>query len=862
MLWCHRTERTESTAQSARGRESRTTSRGTARETARLDVSVISTDENQPVEGADIGIYGAENGKKTSLLGRSDANGAWHVSLAPGRYQLVASSRGYLASRKEVEVSGVANHATVVLRRGGISVHGKVADIGGGPIAGAILSARKPVGGELVGVTTAREDGGYQLALEPGSYQLRASYPGYASAERRIRLSTPHVEDFRLDPSSRIEGTVLSRGDKQPIANVIVRAEHERSSGMNAGAWSAFVAGRVGGDQTVSDEQGHFVFDGLSPGTHTLSAAGRGVGSRHPTTITIALGETRSNVIVYVAPAFSIRGKVVDASSGKGDAGLRVVADNQEGGLRFPATAPSDDNGLFEIAGVPPGRYLVYTLRDSAHLSPATANVTVDAHDVSGIVLDLAAGYRIRGRVQPDGSATVQLSGPPDVGMDEMMTALVAEQTISSQTDDSGAFELSGIPAGRWSITAERDRLSGAAEVEVSADVDDVVVRLSERARVCGRVIDTSGVPVPDAHVTAMPTRGLLSPSEGIARNIRHSMRMDGVDASDDGSFCIGDLDAGSYFLYAMDRVGFLIWGPRHVSHGNLVPLRLAEGEQRTGYLLQVAARNRQIRGRVVDDDGQPIADAYVSAVLTTHFTGDHSVFPDFDQFDSEQSVPTDADGRFVLPHLRPGKYDVTATGHRGEGSRTMAAVSDGAQVELELQGWGTIQGASESAIEPPCRAVLYRDGQPVGSVAGDGARCSFEFARARPGTYTVELLTASGSGTASTKVTAGQHAKVRVDVAGWAEIRGTVTDDNGDPVVGAPVLVVYDSLVPMNLAHELALGRFPRTDASGSFHLTRVRRGPLTVAILTPAGNRPLWGRRVEVDQPQLDLDTISTKP
>ncbi len=75
-------------------------------------------------------------------------------------------------------------------------------------------------------------------------------------------------------------------------------------------------------------------------------------------------------------------------------------------------------------------------------------------------------------------------------------------------------------------------------------------------------------------------------------------------------------------------------------------------------------------------------------------------------------------------------------------------------------------------------------------------------------------------------------------------------------------MLAFSDDLVPMNIAHELALGRFPRTDANGAFSLTRVRRGQVTVAILTPAGNRPLWGRRVAIDQPVVDLGDITATP
>ncbi len=194
---------------------------------------------------------------------------AWYRHSQPAPSATITESPGearhdrgnHLATPASTTASSAGEAATV--DPGGVPVHGRVNDIGGGPIAGALLVARA-LTGSPAGMATADENGRYQLQLEPGAYRLRASYPGYASAERKLRIAGSREENFRLDPSSRMEGRVVSQQTGKPVAGATVRIEHERVGGKGSGGWTAFVAGRVNGDYTVADAHGRFVFDGLS----------------------------------------------------------------------------------------------------------------------------------------------------------------------------------------------------------------------------------------------------------------------------------------------------------------------------------------------------------------------------------------------------------------------------------------------------------------------------------------------------------------------------------------------------------------------------------------------------------------------
>ena len=87
------------------------------------------------------------------------------------------------------------------------------------------------------------------------------------------------------------------------------------------------------------------------------------------------------------------------------------------------------------------------------------------------------------------------------------------------------------------------------------------------------------------------------------------------------------------------------------------------------------ASSSQEVTGRVVDNDGHPIAGVMVFASPTRGPTG---LVPDVDI--------TDADGRFDFADLAPGRYSFVALhGEHPPGSMEAVPVYSGATAELEI---------------------------------------------------------------------------------------------------------------------------------------------------------------------------------
>ena len=143
-------------------------------------------------------------------------------------------------------------------------------------------------------------------------------------------------------------------------------------------------------------------------------------------------------------------------------------------------------------------------------------------------------------------------------------------------------------------------------------------------ASVEGVVVNAvSGEPIPRVHVSL----NLYSGNEP---------RSYGALTTAEGKFSVTGLPAGHYGIGA-SRLGFIFDGRR----GSLV---LKEGDQKTDLALQLTPSG-SIAGTVVDADGQPVEDCGVTAESNRGGQGSQS----------------DAQGRFRIGGLAPGKYRITA---------------------------------------------------------------------------------------------------------------------------------------------------------------------------------------------------------
>lgn len=787
---------------------------------------------------------------------RTTADGSWVMPLVPpGRYALSAASPGLLpATRSDITLrAGQDNPGLdLVLRRGGHEVHGTVSDIGGGPVEDVLVKVVRTDEGSpfnfdraAMGVAT-DEDGRYALQLNDGRYSISTYHADYVEASKHVRVDGgPRLLDLTITPAATIEGRVLDRATGDPVADAIVTR-----TGESNGAFSVM---GLGDDQVRTDDEGRFRMRGLGSGVIRLHAVARGFATRQPVEVVLGVAEQVSGVELLVDRALTISGFVVArGDEERGLEGVLVGAYSFQPGRLFVASGPSASDGYFEIFGVAPGGYTVGAIGEDALPNIMGSSAQVDDQDVSDVLVVMDAGVHIRGRVSPAVPARVSVRVDAEgMSMSTMMQS-ISNAMVHASTDADGAFDLHPVAQGALTVVAEADDGSrGELSVDVGeTDLDGLVIELQPRASVRGRVLDASGRP--GAGLTVQ-FRTKERSSSGFSIDMNGSMAgMESATTDEDGNFVIKGLDAGEFDVSVSAARGpSLEWAQPEDPEQPSAPLAmtLEEGQQREGVTLEVEARDGVITGVVVGPEGQPVADAWVTALRdgsatawadqldASRRTGDETETERDDEADAEierwsQSlfaeppVLTDAAGRFEVRDLRAGTYGLRAEAH-GEGARGFVeAVALGSDVRIELKTLAGLEGAVRFRGKPVVEYTIEVEGPARRSQQVYDPAGRYAVARLDPGSY--DVIARCGDGTARGEVTIGEGpATLDLDIGGWSELRGRVVDAaTGDPIVGLTISVMGDGGPTAGSVMGMFTGMGDRTDEDGRFEVDEVPPG------------------------------------
>ena len=777
--------------------------------------------DGRGVAGAVVSLARAELGAELSsttvptVVVTADANGAWEAkNVRPGDFMIAATAKGMLPSAREKLTIASGEQRTgidIALAAGGTLVTGTVSDVGGGPIGGARVTAKRAAwslkaGAEFVTVTGA--DGTYELSLPDGSYRLNAEHDDYTRDGDRAEVAgKPITVDFTLIPGAVIQGQVIARDTRQPVPGAIVSAGGGRGGGGRRGFRDS---------SATTDDEGRFVMRGLASGSVTLTARGRGYASASPTAVQLGIGEQVEDVQVLVDGAFSIIGRVVKKGTEDGIAGARLGAFSMTGD-NAEALAPTDETGAFEIPGLRPGSLMLFAAAEGSMLEIGKSVEIVD-RDVTGVVVELATGVTISGRIEPPAVATVGLELEGEVGLANMFE-MIKTVMVKAESDASGAFTLTSVPPGKFKISAfTKDGSTGKLPVVIaSVDQTGLVVQLQKRASIAGRVIDTNGKPVAGQRVTA-------EPDEKKGMNFS-AMMMDrgNVESAADGTFKIVGLDPGKYEVGVRDFESMMRMKDKDRKR-NLV--ELAEGAEKTGVTITVEARDGVIRGVVIGADGKPTGDAWVTAYREREKTAGVPEEMEM-RFGRSQSEPalTGGDGKFVITKLRAGKYTLVAEGPRGSSRGKKRGVNAGETTQLQLASLGTLvvtvtqRGAPTTSYDLSCESPAHDVERHAASDDG-----SYKLENLPPGEY--ECKVSADSGTAEGKVTVPtSEAKLALSLSMFGSLTGTVVSVlTAKPIPDLDVIANTDNNPKGFL--EAMTGKGVKTDAQGKFVVERVPAG------------------------------------
>jgi hypothetical protein len=697
----------------------------------------------------------------------TDADGAWALEgLTRGKVELTASAPGYLPTRQAVALHQGQTIADIELRltAGGQPLSGVVSDIGGGPVEGVLVRAvRSGLSWSVGGVTD--DEGRYTVTVPDGIYDLDARHLDYASEQvRAIQVrGAPRTKDIELVPGATISGRVLRRGSGAPVAG----AEVGFSMHMLRGNRSSYGSGDPS-EFATTDTDGRFTLRRLAAAEYDLSARAPGLTTLASSTVALGIGEARSEIILLVDHAFDVRGRVVDkADPTKGIEGVTVIAaviGKFTGGMIIGE--PSDADGSFSLHGMTPRAYTLFA--QGPGVLSTMGSVQVEDADVEDAVVEVERATAISGRVEPAGVAHVRLELRQSSGGLEVMMQGTRISEAKTDSDAEGRFTIEHGATGDFLLVAERDDGAyGEAEVSISAEgADDLVVTLNPRATIRGHVVDTSGAPVPEVDVAYASTSSDPMRQPGPFRPLASTV------SDTEGAFEIVGMEPGSYWV--MPRGSNIV--AKFPKDDPGVRVEIAGNETIDDIRLVVAFPQGRIDGVVVDADGSPQADAWVSIY------GDEGV-----QLDRRRPKVSDVDGRFSFEHLPEGTFSVEARSARGDAATTAEAVALGGDLRLELEAFGTITGTVTAGGHPVTQMSVSLGGFSARAFASADGRFTLE--RLEPGKTRVVVVADEGSAQRSVEVASGETHDVTIELGEWGTVTGRAIDADGAAVEGLKVI-------------------------------------------------------------------------
>lgn len=131
--------------------------------------------------------------------------------------------------------------------------------------------------------------------------------------------------------------------------------------------------------------------------------------------------------------------------------------------------------------------------------------------------------------------------------------------SFTSSTDEAGRFSIGNLDAGTYSLRAERTgyigenygarsngRIGTPLDLAAGQTMKDLTIQIAPEGMIYGRVLDDHGEPVPRMPVMVARRR--------FERGANHLVSFDSGMSQADGSFVLGGLTAGTYYVCALPQ--------------------------------------------------------------------------------------------------------------------------------------------------------------------------------------------------------------------------------------------------------------------------------------------------------------------
>ncbi len=431
--------------------------------------------------------------------------------------------------------------------------------------------------------------------------------------------------------------------------------------------------------------------------------------------VEVDMGEIDREIVVEPKLGGILRGKLQPPfGQSWSDAALEgsKVSVTNWGSGRFSKSADVGEDGVFELTGLPPGSGYVFKANPGLWAEFSEQEVQVKAGEVTELEGQLAAGARLSGVVLDTEGVAI-----PNVAVELLCQPLEAgwhHQTV--QTDLLGAFEFHGVVEGDVSITAKVDNaLPGELQLGTLRNGDvraDLKIELDRGHSISGIVRWPDGSPVVGANVVIEQdketrTLGMMMAAGDTERTDEEgAFRIAGLE----DSVCVVKASARS--MRPQDKERAQETGKRIRARGATYRIKVSDVQPGTTGLVLVLEPGDRIKGRAVDDQGQPISRLLVSAEPAT------GAGSDLDDDDAFNRLVVTLDGEFVLEGLRDGDWTLTARADDHAASEQIKITSpEATEVEFVLPRQGRIEGLVRAPSgEPLSGASVFLEDAPEGA--------------------------------------------------------------------------------------------------------------------------------------------------
>jgi RNA polymerase sigma factor (sigma-70 family) len=552
------------------------------------------------------------------------------------------------------------------------------------------------------------------------------------------------------------------------------------------------------------------------------------VGGHVPMTMRLNEGEEwPTNYLMKLQPGTMVGGLVVDEvgqplSKVKIEFLISAFDSSKREYVNFwPDTAQyTDENGRWWSDMIPADcRQLPVILTHPDFLSTST-NITANTVDSANTILILQNGVSVTGTV-------VDMTGHPIVGATIRKVSPARNSVVPRvQSDNAGRFELTHVSSGAVELSIQADGLSPVVlDTIVSNNPAPLEVKLAPGHTLRGRVIDESGVPIPNAAI------GTDSDRMTGVHKIEWSANSDA-----DGKF-EWDAAPAESTSYSFHADGFS-W------HSESVRADETEHEitlKRT----DPSALTVRIRGTVIDaDTGKPL-DSF-KALIGTEWSGFRFVTDGRDgQFDFRDKMWT-PDKTYQIEIQKDGYTPVASTNlvakdgdkilvfelHKDSGFRGEILLPNGkpaadASVFLYQNGDTVHMDATGEIQNPPATSTLHARTDGHGHFSLPAALDTRGFLVVHDQGY-AEVPIASFDG--------------KIALQPWGRVEGRLLV-GGHPGAWQSVCladVIYESSGNSRFLPPLHLWRVTKTDSDGNFAFDKVPPGE---RLVSQCFTRPNFG-------------------